>query len=276
MSLLVTPSRSSRLAAALILVGVLAPHPAPGAEVGCPVPETIEADLGAAGLERSARTARFSTPPPKKLYRKAADRVGEVVTDRDGKKGFGVVVAEVPVEALWRAINDEDAHDEGGFLPINRSEIVGGTPRGTERRVFQAGERLGLGRWWLTRTTMSGALFEASEGRLWESVWEDDMESVDSKRAPVEDPPDLSPIEWSRGAWLLVPLTPECTLVEHFSWSSPGGFVGFMQGLVLGKALTQSVEGMVRMADERYRDPVDGPPFARPDGTPLDSAPDTP
>ena len=46
-----------------------------------------------------------------------------------------------------------------------------------------------------------------------------------------------------------------------------------MQGLVLGKALTQSVEGMVRMADERYRGPVDGPPFVRPDGSPLDAPP---
>ena len=34
-------------------------------------------------------------------------------TSSDGKKGFGVVVAKVPVEALWKAINDEDLHDHG-------------------------------------------------------------------------------------------------------------------------------------------------------------------
>ena len=259
----------------LLLAGSLAALSvcAPRVEAGCPVPARIEAQLAEAGLERAARTARFSTAPPQKLYRKAGKNVGEVVTSRDGKKGFGVVVAEVPVEALWKAINDEDAHDEGEYLPTNRSEVIGGTPRGAARRVFQAGARLGLGRWWITNTMMSGELFEASGGLLWESAWEDDMKSVGSDTAPVENPPDLSPINFSRGAWLLVPLTEDCTFLEHFSWSDPGGFVGMMQGLVLGKALAQSVEGMVRMADERYRGPVAGPPFVRPDGTPLDAAP---
>lgn len=259
---------------ALLLAGLVATlsGSAPRAEAGCPVPEQIQAQLAGAGLERGARTARFSEPPPRKLYEKAGKDTGEVVTRRHGKKGFGVVVAEVPAEALWKAINDEDAHDEGGYLPTSRSEVIGGTPRGVARRVFQAGERLGLGRWWITRTTMSGDLFEVSAGGLWESVWEDDMKSVSSETAPVEDPPDLSPIKFSRGAWLLVPLSEDCTLVEHFSWSDPGGFVGMMQGLVLGRALEQSVAGVVRMADERYRGPVSGPPFVRPDGTPLDAA----
>jgi hypothetical protein len=254
----------------LFLLALVAPLTDAPAEAACPGPEQIQAALAGAGLERSSRTARFSTPPPMKLYEKASRKPGKVVTERDGKKGFGVVVADLPVEALWKAVNDEDAQDEGDYLPIDRSEVVRGTPRGLERWVFQSGERMGLGRWWITRTTMNGALFEASGGRLWESAWEDDMAHLESKTAPVEDPPDLSPIEWSRGAWLLVPLGEGCTVVEHFSWSSPGGFVGFMSGLVLGKALTQTVEGAVRMARERYQGPVDGPPFVRPDGSPLD------
>ena len=241
---------------------------APPVEGGCPVPDDVRAQLEAAGLERAARTTRFSTPPPRKLYGKAARSVGEVVTSRDGQKGFGVVLAELPVEVLWRAINDEDAHDEGGSLPLARSEIVGGTPRGTSRQVFQAGEKMGLGRWWLTRTTMSGGLFEASGGRLWEVTWEAEMEGL-GKIPPVADPPDLSPIEWSRGAWLLVPLGEDCTLLEHFTWSEPGGFVSLVQGLVLGRALRESVEGMVRLAAERYRAPSNDPPFVRPDGEPL-------
>jgi hypothetical protein len=71
---------------------------------------------------------------------------------------------------------------------------------------------------------------------------------------------------------LLVPLAEECTLLEHFTWSDPGGFVGMIQGLVLGRALRGSIEGMVRLADERYRALPDGPPFVRPDGTPLRQA----
>jgi hypothetical protein len=220
-------------------------------------------------MDRTARTKRFSTPPPEELYRKAAEDVGELVTHRDGKKGFGVVVVELPVEALWRAINDEDAHDTEGYLPLRRSEIIGGTPRGTSRRVFQAGERMGLGRWWVTRTRMNGELYAASGGGLWEVLWEDDMKGVDPDRPPVDDPPDLSPIKWSRGAWLLVPLGEDCTLLEHFSWSDPGGFVGMVQGLVLGRALRESVEGLVRLAEQRYRMSPGGPPFVRPDGAPL-------
>ena len=277
-----TPSKTVALSSpgafGLLIAGLVATlsGAAPRAEAGCPAPGKIQAQLAGAGLERAARTARFSTPVPTELHEKAGRAVGEVITSRDGKKGFGVVVAEVPVEALWKAINDEDAHDEGGYLPTDRSEVIGGTPRGVERRIFQAGERLGLGRWWIIRTAMSGELFAASGGHLWESAWEDDMKSVDSERAPVENPPDLSPIKSSRGAWLLVPLAEDCTLVEHFSWSDPGGFVAMMQGLVLGKALAQSVEGMVRLADERYRGPVDGPPFVRPDGTPLGPVPEAP
>jgi len=252
--------------AAVVAVLSLVP---PGAEGGCPAPDEVRSQLAGAGLERAARTARFSTPPPRKLYDKAAKSIGELVTDRDGQKGFGVVLVELPVEVLWRAVNDEDAHDEEGYLPLTRSEVVGGTPRGTTRQVFQAGEKMGLGRWWLTRTTMSAELFEASGGRLWEAAWDADMKDVDGSRPPVDDPPDLSPIKWSRGAWLLVPVGDSCTLVEHFTWSEPGGFVSMVQGLVLGRALRESVEGMVRLAAERYRTPPDGPPFVRPDGSPL-------
>ncbi len=254
-----------------LLVAVLGAVPA--AEASCPAPEEIQARLETLGLERGARTTRFESPPPLALYHKASRKVGKVETRRDGKKGFGVVVVPLPVEVLWSAINDEDAQDEGGYMPLKRSEIIGGTPRGVSRRVFMASERMGLGRWWVTRTVMSGELFEASDGALWEVVWDDDMKNVDRDRPPVDDPPDLSPIKWSRGAWLLVPLEDDCTLLEHFTWSDPGGFVGLVQGLVLGRALRESIEGLVRLAAERYRTAPEGPPFVRPDGSPLASGP---
>jgi hypothetical protein len=143
---------SSRSLAFGGLLAVLLATAPPGAGASCPGPDEIQARLVELDLERGARTARFSTPPPQKQLDQAARRVGELFTHRDGKKGFGVVLVELPVEALWRAVNDEDAHDVEGYLPLKRSEIIGGTPRGTSRRVFQAGERMGLGRWWVTRT----------------------------------------------------------------------------------------------------------------------------
>ena len=237
------------------------------AEGSCPTPDEILSRLAELGLERAARTARFSIPPPFELYRRASRKPGHLVVDRDGGKGIGVVVADLPVEVLWRAINDEDAQDEGGYMPLARSEIIGGTPRGVSRRVFQGGERMGLGRWWVTRTVMNGELFQASGGVLWEVVWSDDMEGL--TRPPVQDPPDLSPVKRTRGAWLLVPLGAECTLVEHFNWSEPGGFVGMMQGLVLGRALRESIQGLVKLAAAEYRTAPEGPPFVRPDGSPL-------
>jgi hypothetical protein len=254
------------------LLALLSAGGPPMAGASCPAAPGVLARLDELDLERTARTTRFSTPPPSQLYGRAAREVGTLFTDRDGKKGFGVVVVELPVEALWSAINDEDAHDAEGYLPLARSEIIGGTPRGTSRIVFQAGERMGLGRWWVTRTVMSGELYETSGGALWEVTWQDDMEKVDRDRPPVDDHPDLSPIEWSRGAWLLVPLSEECTFLEHFTWSSPGGFVGMVQGLVLGRALRESIEGMLRLAEERYQVPREGPSFVRPDGSPLRGA----
>jgi len=242
-----------------------------GADEGCPPADEILSRLEHAGLERAARTTRFSEPLPAELYRQAARSIGQLQVERDGGKGLGVVVLELPVAVLWRAINDEDAQDEGGYMPLSRSEVVGGTPRGVSRRVFQAGERVGLGRWWITRTLMSRDLFEASDGALWEIVWEDEITDYERDRPPVDDPPDLPPVQRTRGAWLLVPLGDQCTLVEHFNWSEPGGFVGFMQGLVLRKMLRESIEGLVALAKARYRSAPDGPPFVRPDGRPLES-----
>lgn len=241
------------------------------ADEGCPAPDEIQSRLGKLGLDRAARTVRFSNPLPVDLYGKASRKVGELQVDRDGGKGTGVIVVALPVEVLWRAINDEDAQDEGGYMPLKRSEVIEGTPRGVSRRVFQAGERMGLGRWWVTRTVMSRELFEASGGAMWEVVWTDDRAGL--AQPPVDDPPDLSPVKQTRGAWLLVPLAEECTLVEHFNWSEPGGFVGMMQGLVLGRALRESIEGLVKLAGAKYRMAPAGPPFVRPDGSPLVPSP---
>ena len=177
-----------------------------------------------------------------------------------------MTVAALPIEPIWKAINDEANHAAGDYLLVQRSEVVAGTPRGQSRRVFQSGSKMGIGRWWVTDTSMNAELFAASAGELWEVVWEG---ADQPSEAPVAEPPDLSPVKFTRGAWLLARIADDCTLVEHFSWSDPGGFVGVLQGMVLGKALREAVEGMVRLARERYAEPPPGPPFLQPDGEVL-------
>lgn len=245
-------------------LAVAAPSPARGQ---CPSEEELTKHLAQVPLELASRTKSFSVPAPRPLYEKAIKKIGKVETRREGSKGLAVVVVALPIETLWRAINDEAKHAEGEYLLVQRSEVIGGTPRGESRKVFQAGSKMGIGRFWVTDTWMNGELFARSGETLWEVVWEGEDQPA---TPPVDDPPKLEPVAWTRGAWLLSPITDGCTSVEHFSWSEPGGLVGAMQGMLLGKALRESVAGMVRMADERYRDPPPGPPFLRPDGQPLE------
>lgn len=253
--------RPGVVAAALLTVSATA------AWARCPAAEVTVQRLASLGLERASRTARFSVPVPEALYARAAREVGRVESSRDGDHGVAVAIVALPLESLWRAVNDEGEHAVGDYLLVNRSEIVAGTPRGLERTVFQAGSRMGLGRWWVTRTRMNADLFGASGGMLWEVTW-DGREQPEAP--PVRDPPDLSPVRSTEGAWLLARVDHGCTLVEHFSRSDPGGFVGVMQGLVLGRALRDAVAGMVDLAAARYLEPPSGPPFVRPDGDPLD------
>ena len=93
----------------------------PVAAASCPAAAEIQSRLGELGLERAARTARFSEPPLLELYGTASRKVGELQVDREGGKGIGVIVVELPVEVLWRAINDEDAQDEGDHPKADRS-----------------------------------------------------------------------------------------------------------------------------------------------------------
>jgi hypothetical protein len=252
----------------VLVIGVVSLLSGGDVEAQCPGADAILGRLGQLGLERGARTASFSVPPPQRLYEKAAKKPGEVASSRDGAKGLAVAVVSIRIEPLWKAINDEANHADGGYLMVDRSEVVGGTSRGQSRQVFQSGSKMGIGRWWVTRTRMNAELFAATQGMLWESIWDGTKQP---EEPPVSDPPDLSPVKSTQGAWLLARIDEGCTLVEHFSWSEPGGFAGAMQGPVLGKALRGAVEGMARLASERYaREPPPGPPFVRPDGQPLD------
>jgi hypothetical protein len=243
-----------------------------GVAAGCPETAQLLERLDALDFALSSRTARFDTPPFATQYDEASRNIGTPFAGRQGKAIFVVLVAEVPVELLWKAVNDESHHAlDGAYLPVEHSEVIGGTARGDSRVLFQYFKQMGVGRWWVTDVHMNAPLYERSGGGFWEVYWEDRMDRVDPSAPPMNSiSGKIAPIRRSRGAWLLAPLTDSCTLVEHFSWSDPGGFAGLAQPLVAKKALRQTILGLVKLAEEHVSSPHAGEPFRRPNGEPLE------
>lgn len=237
----------------------------------CPNEDRIVERLEGLRTSRASRTVRFDTDPPLALYRKAARRPGTAVSAREGKKGFGVLVAELPIELLWAAVNDEEHHTlDGGYLPVRHSEIVEGRSRGQSRLLFQYFKKAGVGRWWVSRVQMNADLFEESEGGLWELHWEGRMDEIDPDAPPMNMVSrKMQAVRDTRGAWLMVPLADRCTLVEYFTWTDPGGFVGATQWLLAGRVIRSTLSGLTRMAEDHVSVPHPDAEFVRPDGSPL-------
>lgn len=250
----------------------------PESTAGCPSAPQLLDRLRELPLERSTRATLWGSPLPPGLRAEAAEAAGtpdRVVAARDGKKGHGLAVVELPREALWKAIQDEDRYAED--LGLVASRVVAGTPRGAERWIFQAFRRLGVGRWWVDRVRMNGPLARETDGALWELTWTDDFDAV-----VVEDLPadlaalaaDLRPVEWTRGAWVFAPLSPACTLVDYFVWSEPGGLISGFQALGAKRAVADTVAGLVAYARRGAADRPGGreEPFLDPTGAPLETS----
>jgi hypothetical protein len=238
------------------------------ADAGCPSPSAIAETVKSLDLGKTARVARFETGFPEELYLKAAKKPGEPVAERQGDRAFGALVAEFPLERLWMAVSDEPHHTLE--LPVKHSEVIAGTPRGVSRTIFQYFKQWGIGRWWVSAVHMNRELYESSGGTLWETWWEDDMAKVDISKPPVSEvASDIKPIQTSHGSWVLVPLGESCTLVEYFILTEPGGMVSIAQRLLATKSVRNAMSGVARMAEEHVLLPHDGPPFVRPDGTPI-------
>ncbi|NIM61069.1 MAG: hypothetical protein GTN89_09780 [Acidobacteria bacterium] len=254
-------------ALALVVAGGLALP----AAAECPPPEQIHARLAGIDMTRAARTALFNQHVPSKLHEKAINKPGKPFAEREGQRVTGVILAPISAEEIWRAINDEEHHAEG-YLPVNFSTVIEGRPRGADRVLFQFYKRAGLGRWWASRVFINKDIHEATEGKIWELYWRSWMDRVDRKKPPASEV-KVRPIETSEGAWMLVPLTESCTLVEQYSLSDPGGALGIFQALVATGAIRDTMSGIVEMATEHRCDPAQAVSFIGPDGKPLDPEP---
>jgi hypothetical protein len=261
-------SMNRTLAVTIVLLGVSLAG-ASTLAASCPTAESIVATMEQLDLSRAARTARFASPFPTELYAKAAKKAGEPVAARSGDRAYGVLVAEIPLERLWMAVSDEPHHTVA--LPVRESVVIAGTARGPKRTVFQYFKRWGLGRWWVSEVSMNRELYEASQGKVWETWWVDVMDEVDASQPPIREvADDIKPIVSSRGSWIFVSLGERCTLIEYFLWTDPGGAVGTAQRLLVTKTIRNTLDGAARMATDHVDEPHDGPPFLRPDGTTIE------
>ena len=94
------------------------------------------------------------------------------------------------------------------------------------------------------------------------------MDSVDRSRDPIREVDRrIKGIRASHGAWLVAPLADECTLIEYYTWSDPGGALGWAQGLVAKRAFRATLRGIMRMARDHVLEPHDGDGFVRADGS---------
>jgi hypothetical protein len=261
-----------RIAIGLVLAWLAVPVVAGAGETGCPSEDEILERLERIDPQRGSRTVVFHSEPPNELYRKAAAKPGECFAARDGKTVWGVTVTPRPIDSIWKALNDEPHHAiDGDYIPVRHSEIIGGTPRGESRVLFQYFKKAGIGRWWVSRVEMNEKLYSDSGGEIWELTWNDIQDEIDPTAPPMNTVSENMPaLESSYGAWLVVPIGDRCTLLEYYNHTEPGGFVSFAQGLLAKKSVRDTLGGIVRLADEHLSAPHPGAVFIRPDGTRLD------
>jgi hypothetical protein len=237
----------------------------------CPSATETQAFLASQPLDQASRSARFDSPVPEDLYKRAIAKPNKPIPLRTASRIQVVLLSELPIEALWQAINDDHHHAEVGYLPVRASEVVAGRPGHGGREVFQYFVKAGFGRWWVVQLEANEPLFRSSGEVLWELRWQDTMESYQDSGPPVRVGASVRPIKKSRGAWLLVRLGDECTLIEYFGEADPGGFAAAVQWLGLTRTSVTTMNGIVSIATEHLAEPHPRGWFVRPDGSSMDA-----
>ncbi len=256
---------SSAIATTLFAAGLCC---APVA-AGCPPTSDIETLLRTVDLEAASRTTEHGLGVPWKLISKALEHREDPAVRREGNLTQGVIIADLPIEQIWMAINDEDHHTLLEDLSLTHSEVVGGTSRGQERLMFQSFSSLGVERWWLNEIWMNEKLYARSGGSLWEHSWRYRADLAEEISLPLPADSKVQPIRESWGTWLLVPLSDSCTLVECVNWSDPGGALSAAQWILARRLADRTMSSMVDLAREHIPEPHEGARFVRPDGSEI-------
>jgi hypothetical protein len=186
----------------------------------------------------------------------------------DAGQGWGVTVFKEPVERVWAALTNEEVLD--GKMSLDVSAVLEGPEYGHGRLIFQSLDlpRPLTDRYWLTRISHGAAAYRASKGALWELSWVDENKTKSLAGTPYAKYEEkATPLDWTQGAWLLVPLSNGNTLVEYFIWSDPGGFIppALASKFAPGQVLS-TLESMESVVVEQLGKPLPAG-VVRPDGS---------
>jgi hypothetical protein len=177
----------------------------------------------------------------------------ETVPGFEARKTWGVTVISRPISEVWAAINEERLIPD--YTNIAYAELVRGSSCAAGRHVLQV---LPMGvpgiddRWWVTVRTPNARLQASTGGNARELVWRSAPDGSDVRsergRALIAD---ATMLKFTKGAWLLVAVDAQRTLVELYSWVDPGGSLSpSLASAFAGKTVRSTFSQIERMAQD--------------------------
>ena len=173
------------------------------------------------------------------------------------RMGWGVAIVDVGIGPLWAAINDEDG--KVAWTKADYAEILEGEPCGSTRRVFQyLPVPLFTDRWWVNIQRENDTLMQQSGGKVREMTWTTDGDfSLPTATAKAWGDKGIH-VGFTLGAWLLVQLDDDHTLVEYYTLSDPGGQLpARMASSLAANAIDDTIRAMVKGAKEGPGCPIE-------------------
>lgn len=207
-------------------------------------------------------------------YLRALD--GRIVTglfiNKKGKtgQGWGVTVYPEPVQRIWAALTNEE--DMDGKMSLEHSAVLEGPEHGHGRVVFQSLDlpRPLSDRWWVTRVSHGVDAYRASAGKLWEVSWVDENKTYSLANTEFAAYGErATPLEWTTGSWLMIPLSNGHTLVEYTVSTDPGGRIpaAFASRFAPSQVET-AMEELLELVEKQKQETLPGG-LVKPDGSPL-------
>jgi hypothetical protein len=203
-------------------------------------------------LLRPLRLADPVPVPPASAYAHAA--AGEIVTGLaqgapgEPHRAWAVAVLEAPADRLWAAVNDElgfarDAWEGEGAVVRGRACADG------RASLVTMPVPLLPDRWWIVGYRWAADLERASGGAVRELSWREEADLPDLLSPALQRAvDDGARVGVSRGAWLLVALDEEHTLVEYQLQSDAGGG---LPGVVAGPFCASAIRNTLRAMEAR-------------------------